>query len=251
MRDDYYHLLGVEPTADDRELKTAYRKLVKEIHPDHNADDPRAEEKFMLVQEAWHTLSDSKLREEYDHWLLLHSRYGNLPELAEMPRHHSRVSTRNSYRRRNERRPHGTRATRVRPFLIRKVTRVSGWGYVAVCLMSLFVILPPMLRHMHRTVKREETVGAKLAPGESPLPVEQQRRNLEEYVRRLREAAESGDAQAQFKYGCLLDIGVALLKMEHDREGACYWWSRAAEQGNAAAKRALDSAHRATGRQTR
>lgn len=250
MREDYYRILEVEPTADMNELKAAYRRLAKKFHPDHNDDSPEAGEKFKLVQEAWRELRDPRKRAQYDDWLERHNRYGNMPELAEMPRHHARVSARNSYRRRSERsRAPSPRPSRVRPFLIRRVTRVSGWGYVAVCVLSLFIILPPMLRHMRMSDQRAEgrasDGAAKLAPGESPLPVEEQRRNLENYVKRLREAAENGDPHAQFKYGCLLDTGVALLGMEHDREGACYWWNKSAEQGNIAAIRALNAARRA------
>src|SRR5487761_1796161 len=63
---DYYEVLGVERTASDQELKSAYRKLAMQHHPDRNPDDPAAEERFKLASEAYQILSDPDKRAAYD-----------------------------------------------------------------------------------------------------------------------------------------------------------------------------------------
>lgn len=62
---DYYQILGVTATVDDAELKSAYRKLAKEYHPDTNKA-PGAEAKFKDIGEAYDTLKDSHKRAVYD-----------------------------------------------------------------------------------------------------------------------------------------------------------------------------------------
>ena len=63
---DYYEVLGVTRAADDGQLKSAYRKLALEYHPDRNPDDPVAEERFKEVSEAYAVLSDEQKRGAYD-----------------------------------------------------------------------------------------------------------------------------------------------------------------------------------------
>jgi molecular chaperone DnaJ len=63
---DYYKTLGVSKSAETAEIKKAYRALAKDLHPDKNPDNPKAEEKFKEVSEAYEVLSDTKSRAEYD-----------------------------------------------------------------------------------------------------------------------------------------------------------------------------------------
>ena len=63
---DYYEVLGVSKNASSAEIKSAYRKKAKELHPDLNKDDPHAEEKFKEVQEAYSVLSDDNKKRMYD-----------------------------------------------------------------------------------------------------------------------------------------------------------------------------------------
>jgi molecular chaperone DnaJ/curved DNA-binding protein len=63
---DYYELLGVPETASTDTIKKAFRARALTSHPDHNPGDPSAENRFKLIQRAYHVLSDSRLREAYD-----------------------------------------------------------------------------------------------------------------------------------------------------------------------------------------
>ncbi len=69
---DYYQALGVAPEADEKAIKTAYRKLARKYHPDVS-DDPDAENRFKDVVEAYEVLKNPEKRAEYDEL----RRYGN------------------------------------------------------------------------------------------------------------------------------------------------------------------------------
>jgi curved DNA-binding protein CbpA len=65
---DYYKILDVPESAKQDEIKKSFRKLALELHPDHNPNDPKAEDKFKEVTEAYGVLSDSKKKQEYDRY---------------------------------------------------------------------------------------------------------------------------------------------------------------------------------------
>jgi DnaJ-class molecular chaperone len=66
MPGDFYEILGVGRDADKAEVKTAFRRLARELHPDVNDHDPEAEEKFKAAAEAYEVLSDPERRRAYD-----------------------------------------------------------------------------------------------------------------------------------------------------------------------------------------
>jgi len=65
---DYYKILGVNKTATQGEIKSAYRKLARKLHPDLNPDDKEAHKKFQQINEANEVLSDPDKRKKYDQY---------------------------------------------------------------------------------------------------------------------------------------------------------------------------------------
>jgi molecular chaperone DnaJ len=68
MPRDPYEVLGVERNADEQQIKKSFRQLARELHPDVNAHDPQAEEKFKEAAEAYEILSDGERRATYDRY---------------------------------------------------------------------------------------------------------------------------------------------------------------------------------------
>ena len=65
---DYYEILGVSRDADANEIKSRYRKLAMQFHPDKNPGDNEAEEKFKEAAEAYEVLRDVEKRRMYDQY---------------------------------------------------------------------------------------------------------------------------------------------------------------------------------------
>ena len=64
--ENYYEILGVSNTADQKAIRAAYKRLAMKYHPDRNPQDLQAEEMFKKVNEAYHTLSDPLKKLNYD-----------------------------------------------------------------------------------------------------------------------------------------------------------------------------------------
>ena len=67
-RIDYYQLLGVSRGASKSEIKKAYKTMSLKYHPDKNQGDPKAEEMFVKISQAYEVLSDDEKRQVYDRY---------------------------------------------------------------------------------------------------------------------------------------------------------------------------------------
>ncbi|HUM65127.1 MAG TPA: DnaJ domain-containing protein, partial [Chitinophagaceae bacterium] len=65
---DYYQILGVDKNASQEDIKKAYRKLARKLHPDLNPNDKEAHKKFQQINEANEVLSDPEKRKKYDQY---------------------------------------------------------------------------------------------------------------------------------------------------------------------------------------
>ncbi len=76
---DYYKTLGVSENAGQKEIRSAYRKLARQYHPDVNPSDKTAEDKFKEINEANEVLSDPEKRKKYDEMRTYYQKYGRWP----------------------------------------------------------------------------------------------------------------------------------------------------------------------------
>src|SRR3954447_2353191 len=79
MARDFYEVLGISREAGSGEVKSAFRRLARELHPDVNNHDPEAEEKFKEAAEAYEVLSDPERRRSYDAYGREGMRAGGFP----------------------------------------------------------------------------------------------------------------------------------------------------------------------------
>ena len=93
---DYYKILGISKTATEEDIKKAYRKLARKLHPDLNPNDKEAGKKFQQINEANEVLSDPEKRKKYDQY---GEQYGENWEKAEEFEKARSSSTRNGERR--------------------------------------------------------------------------------------------------------------------------------------------------------
>jgi len=66
MPQNYYDILGVSRNASDKDIKSAYRRMARKLHPDVNPDDSRAQNQFKKVNEAYEVVGDPARRKDYD-----------------------------------------------------------------------------------------------------------------------------------------------------------------------------------------
>jgi curved DNA-binding protein CbpA len=84
--ENFYEILGVSNTADQKEIRTAYKRLAMKYHPDRNPNDLQAEEMFKQINEAYHTLSDPLRKLKYDSRIALLPLYAAAEYEREMKR---------------------------------------------------------------------------------------------------------------------------------------------------------------------
>ena len=82
-RKDCYEILGVSKDADESTIKKAYRKLAKKYHPDTNAGNHQAEEKFKEINESYAIIGDPEKRKLYDKYGYMAFQAGFDPKKAE------------------------------------------------------------------------------------------------------------------------------------------------------------------------
>lgn len=82
---DYYEILGVPRSADEKQIKSAYRKLARQYHPDLNPGDKKAEEKFKQLSEAYEVLSDPDKRSRYDQYGRYYQQARTAPDRPSSP----------------------------------------------------------------------------------------------------------------------------------------------------------------------
>ncbi len=260
MRADYYQLLDVAPDASPQELKLAYYRLAKRYHPDHNAGNPAAEERFKLVAEAYRTLGVPERRQKYDNWLRLHNLCPDATELEAFatarrvrPFHYSSRRARERQERRfgrTDERPRTVRR-RIVSLPVNRPSKLNTWLFFGFYALIIFNLLPIFFRHMFSS---PVPVVKKAAPAEEEkLSEAEVRRRILALEQALLQRAEEGDAEAQYQLGLYLfnkssrgrgeGEAPSVLRRaasEGFRQEALHWLHRAAEQGHGSALRLLN-----------
>ncbi len=259
MRADYYQLLDVAPEASPQELKAAYYRLAKRCHPDHNAGNPAAEERFKLVAEAYRTLGVPERRREYDNWLRLHNLYRGTPELEAFSSSHRVRPFHYSARRARERQERRSGRAAERPRARRRIVtlvpftgsrKLNTWLFLGFYALIAFNLLPIFFRHMFSSPAPVVKTAAPVE--EAPVSEAEARRRILALEQALRQRAEAGEAQAQYQLGIYLfnkssrgrgeGETPSLLRRaasEGYRQEALHWLRQAAGQGHGAAARLL------------
>ena len=230
-RPDYYELLDVPVSASSAELKLAYYRQAKRYHPDLNAGNTEAEERFKLVAEAYRVLGDERERQLYDEARERDLRYADAPELAGMQRkvRFSARAGRGRDARRNQQRP-----VRRRFGMLPMRRKMPWWVTALICLFWVSALLPMVMRPVSIS---SPTPAPK--PEKKDPPDDVVRARLVTMRAELEKAAEVGDARAQLRLGLFLYSGSAgMLK---NRSAARSWWEKAAAQGNKAAEYYLEN----------
>ncbi len=261
MRADYYSLLEVSPEATPRELKAAYYRLAKLYHPDHNAGNPVAEERFKLVAEAYRTLGVPERRQEYDNWLRLHNLYSATPELEAFsaatrrvrPFHYSARRARERQERRTGRGEERPRARRRFGGILPRSgsSKAHTWLFLGFYALVVFNLMPIFFRHMFSS---PAPVAKKVrsAAEENKVSEAEARRRVLAMEQELRQRAEAGEAAAQYRLGLYLfnkstrgrEVGAQPTVLRRAagaayRREALLWLERAAAQGHAGALRLM------------
>lgn len=142
MREDYYELLDLSPSATPEQIKTAYRRLAKQWHPDLNqSNSAAAEEHFKLISEAYRVLSDEVSRRKYDTSRHRPVPRADLPEELRTMKRRPRVSPLYGRIRRRQARERARERHRPRPFLIIPTHKMPPFFVAIIWLFWVTVLI--------------------------------------------------------------------------------------------------------------
>jgi curved DNA-binding protein CbpA len=151
---DYYQILGLPRQADTQAIRSAYKKLALQYHPDRNPDDPTAEELFKQINEAYHVLIDTRKKSYYD----LQLSGADVRRHSETFTHYTtstqRYRTAEYYRQKNHNRARYVRKPENSPEIAR---RVYGFILLFFAVMSVVAyFLNIFIKHQHSRLRYEQ-----------------------------------------------------------------------------------------------